>query len=297
VRALTSPTPLLLAAAALLTHVAPTTAQPAVRAGPASSSRPTAAPTYEVYAIRYGTLRDFPVAALVAGADTARRIDAALTLWLLKGPNGRTALVDAGFYRDKFMRRWKPADYVRPSDAVRRAGVRPEDVSDVIVSHVHWDHLDGADLFPRARVWIQRDEYAHHVDEAGRPRDRAIDSLDAAMLARLSRAGRVRLVAGDAQELFPGVTVYTGGKHTFASQYAGVRTAGGVVVIASDNAYLYENLATRAPIAQTLDSAANRRAQERMARLAASERLIVPGHDPAVFVRFPAPGQGVARIR
>jgi len=261
------------------------------------SSRSTAAPTYEVYAIRYGVLRSFPVAALVAGADTARRMDVALTVWLLKGSDGRAVLVDAGFYRDKFLRRWKPADFVKPSDAVRRAGVRPEDVTDVIVSHVHWDHVDGADLFPRARVWIQRDEYAHHVDEGGRPRNPTIDSVDAAMLARLRRAGRVRLVEGDAQEVLPGVTVYTGGKHTFASQYAGVRTAAGVVVIASDNAYLYENLTTRTPIAQTLDSAANRRAQERMARLAASERLIVPGHDPAVFVRHPTPGGGVARIR
>lgn len=264
---------------------------------PAQPARASAAPAYEVYAIRYGVLRDFPVAALLAGADTTRRMDVALTLWLLKGADGRRVLVDAGFYRDRFVRRWKPADYVKPSEAVRRAGVRPEEVTDVIVSHVHWDHVDGADLFPRARVWIQRDEYAHHVSAAGRPRDRAIDTVDAAMLARLRRAGRLRLVAGDSVEPIPGITLYTGGRHTFASQYAGVRTAGGTVVIASDNAYLYENLAARTPIAQTLDSAANRRAQERMGRLAASERLIVPGHDPRVFERFPAPGRGVARIQ
>lgn len=268
---------------------------PASGRDPGRAARP--APEYEVYAIRYGVLRDVPVAALVAGADSARRLDIALTLWLLKGPGGRNVLVDAGFYRDKFLRQLKPADYERPSEAVRRAGVRPEDVTDVIVSHVHWDHLDGADLFPNARLWIQRDEYTHHVDDAGRPRAPAIDSLDAAMLARLRRAGRVTLVPGDAQEVLPGITVYTGGRHTYASQYVGVRTAGGVAVVASDNAYLYENLATRAPIAQTLDPAANRRAQERMTRIATTPRLIIPGHDPEVFVRFPAPGRGVARIR
>ncbi len=251
----------------------------------------------EVYAIRYGTLRGFPLAGLLAGADTARRTDVALTVWLVRRPDGRNVLVDAGFYRDKFLTRWKPAEYRKPSDAVRAAGLRPEDVTDVIVSHVHWDHVDGVDLFPNARVWIQRAEYEHHVDGAGRVLDRTIDSVDAAMLARLSAAGRVRLVDGDAQEVLPGLTVYTGGKHTFASQYVGVRTAAGVVVLASDNAYLYENLATRTPIAQTLDSASNRRAQERMFTLAGSPRLVVPGHDAAVFVRFPTPGNGVARIR
>jgi hypothetical protein len=33
----------------------------------------------------------------------------------------------------------------------------------------------------------------------------------------------------------PGITVYTGGKHTFESEYVGVRTAQGTVVLSSDN--------------------------------------------------------------
>ena len=264
-------------------------------AAPARQSR-SAPPVAEVYAIRSGTLRNFPVASLVAGADTARRMDVALMVWLIKQPDGRTVLVDAGFYRDKFMQRWKPADYVLPSDAVRAVGVRPEDITDVIVTHVHWDHMDGADLFPNARIWIQREEYAHHVDDSGRSLDRAADSLDAAMLAGLKRAGRVQLIEGDAQEVIPGIRVYTGGKHTFASQYVSAGTAQGTVVIASDNAYLFENFAKHAPIAQTLDAASNLRAQARMLQLASSARLIVPGHDPEVFVRFPKPGHGVAKI-
>ncbi|MEP6730010.1 MAG: N-acyl homoserine lactonase family protein [bacterium] len=255
-----------------------------------------APPLAEVYAIRYGTIKNFPVAALITGADTARRMDIALTVWLIKRPDGHTVLVDAGFYRDKFMQRWKPADYVKPSDAVRAVGVRPEDITDVIVSHVHWDHVDGVDLFPNARVWIQREEFAHHVSSDGRALDRAVDSLDAVMLAGLERAGRVHLVDGDSQEVLPGIRVYTGGKHTFASEYATVATAQGTVVIASDNAYLYENLEKHVPISQTLDAASNLKAQERMLRFASSPRLIVPGHDPEVFVRFPAPGHGVARI-
>jgi glyoxylase-like metal-dependent hydrolase (beta-lactamase superfamily II) len=70
----------------------------------------------------------------------------------------------------------------------------------------------------------------------------------------------------------------------------------GTAIIASDNAYLYENLERDRPIAQTLDSTSNLAAQARMKRLASDARLIVPGHDPAVFVRFPKPGNGVAII-
>ena len=256
--------------------------------------------TYEVHALRYGTLTQFPVASLLAGADPARRMDIALMVWLIRpasGDSDRTVLMDAGFYREKFMSRWKPVDYVRPSAAVERSGIRPEQVTDIIISHVHWDHLDGADLFPRARIWIQRAEYEHHIDSAGRPRRSTIDSLDARMLADLRRAGRVQLVDGDSVEILPGIRVYTGGKHTFASQYATVSTTSGPVVLASDNAYLYENFEQRRPIAQTLDSLSNLAAQARMLRLAGDTRRVVPGHDPTVFTRFPEPGAGVARIR
>jgi glyoxylase-like metal-dependent hydrolase (beta-lactamase superfamily II) len=265
------------------------------RAGtvPASSGPPQ----YEVFAIRYATIERFPAAGLIAGADTSRRQDIAMMVWLARVPGGRNVLMDAGFYRDKFVNRWKPKDYERPSLAIARVGLKPEDVTDVIVSHIHWDHLDGADLFPRARVWIQRDEYEHYVDSAGRARSTTIDSADATMLATLARGGHVQLIAGDSVEILPGIRVYTGGKHTFASQFATVETDAGAVVLASDNAYLYENLERHRPIAQTLDSLSNLRAQERMGRLAGAPRLIVPGHDPAVFTRFPLPGSGVARIR
>jgi hypothetical protein len=75
-----------------------------------------------------------------------------------------------------------------------------------------------------------------------------------------------------------------------------VNTKAGCVVIASDNLYLYENLDKHAPIAETFDAITNLAAHDRMKRLAASPRLILPGHNPAVFVRFPKPGDGVARV-
>ena len=255
------------------------------------------APTYEVYAIRFATVKGFPASGLISGAEQQRRLDLAMMVWLLKGADGRNVLVDAGFYRERFLDRWKPQDYRRPSDAIAATGVRPEDVTDIVLSHVHWDHADGLDLFPKARIWIQKREFEYYVDANGRALDRGIDSVDALMLYRANRDGRVQLVDGDAREIIPGITVYTGGQHTFASQYVGVNTTGGTVVVASDNAYLYENLSRHIPIAQTFDSAANRQAMERMAKLASNERLIVPGHDPEVFVRFPAPGKGVARIQ
>jgi glyoxylase-like metal-dependent hydrolase (beta-lactamase superfamily II) len=256
----------------------------------------SAPPAYEVYAIRYASL-PFRMSDLVVGADTSRRLDIAMMVWLIKAPGGRNVLVDAGFYRDKFMAQWKPAQFQRTDSAVARLGIKPEEVTDLIITHIHWDHFDGADLYPKARIWLQRDEVEHHIDSAGNVLDRTIDRLDAAMLQELRAAGRVQLVDGDAREIIPGITVYTGGKHTFQTQYVGVRTAEGTVVLASDNVYMYENLEKHAPIAQTLDRVANVAAQDRMLTIASSARLIVPGHDPAVFARFETVAPGIVRIR
>jgi glyoxylase-like metal-dependent hydrolase (beta-lactamase superfamily II) len=68
------------------------------------------------------------------------------------------------------------------------------------------------------------------------------------------------------------------------------------VILASDNMYLYENLQKHVPIAQTLDAASNLRAQDRMKELAASPRLIVPGHDLAVFEKFPKVSERAVKI-
>lgn len=269
----------------------------AVAATGASVAMTRAAPSYDVYAIRYATVPNFRVRNLIQGADTSRRLDIAMMVWLLKGSDGRNVLVDAGFHRADFVAQWRPTNFVLPSEAVERAGVKPEDVSDVIISHVHWDHLDGIDLFPKARVWIQREEFEHHLDSAGTVRDRAIDAGDAKLLAAIAREGRLMLIDGDGKEIIPGITVHTGGKHTFASQFAAVKSGETTIVIASDNLYLYENLSRRVPIAQTLDAASNVNTQGRMLGLASDARLIVPGHDPEVFTRFPSPGNGVARIR
>jgi glyoxylase-like metal-dependent hydrolase (beta-lactamase superfamily II) len=269
-----------------------------VLAAAGTELRAQAAPVYEIEMVRFAGYHGFPVSELVKGADTARRTDLAFIIGVIRG-NGHTVLLDAGFYRPQFLAAWKPFDYQRPTAAVAKAGVAPDAVTDIIISHVHWDHLDGADLFPNARIWIQKAEYEHYVGAGGQPLAESIDTVDAQMLARLHEAGRVQLVDGDAREILPGITVYTGGRHTYASQYASVRTAHGVVVLASDNMYMFENLAKHAPIGETYqpaDSVSNLAAQDRMRRIASKPGFIIPGHDPQIFVRFPAPGDGVAKI-
>jgi glyoxylase-like metal-dependent hydrolase (beta-lactamase superfamily II) len=267
---------------------------------PLKSRAQTVAPgTYEVYAISYGVYPGYSVSSLLAGADKDRKIDLQMMIWLLKGPGGRNVLVDTGCYHDRLVKGLGIKDFIKPSDALSKVGLLPGQITDVVISHMHWDHADGVDLFPNARIWIQKDEYGYYTGAAWQPGGRhgGIDVDDVLTLVRLNTEQKVNLIDGDNREIIDGIRVYTGGRHTFASQYVSVRTAAGTVVIASDNMYLYENLERHAPIAQTFDAASNLQAQDRMKQIATRPDLIVPGHDPAVFIKFPKPGNGVAMIQ
>lgn len=270
-------------------------------AAPADTRQPEppSPPEYRIEAIRYGTLPDFPASALVAGAGEEERVDLAMVVWLVRG-GGRVILVDSGFHRDAWFDRFDVVEYLRPDRALERAGVAPEEVTDVVVSHAHWDHMGGIDLFPEATLWIQEEEFRYYTGPAWQEggRNGGIDPEDVAHLVRRNTEGDVRLIDGDGVEILPGITVHTGGRHTYASQY--VRVAGDPpYVLASDNCYLYRNLRERAPVATTFtpeDRAANLEALERMVELAGSPDRVVPGHDPRQFGRFPSEGR-VARIR
>jgi glyoxylase-like metal-dependent hydrolase (beta-lactamase superfamily II) len=127
-----------------------------------------ATPEYSILAIRYASVPDVPVAELVMGGPKDQKIEIAMVVWLIRG-GGRAILFDSGFHRETFLKDFPMKDYLRPDKAVETAGVKPEEVTDVVISHAHWDHMGGLDLFPKANVWIQKEEYRYYTMEAWQP--------------------------------------------------------------------------------------------------------------------------------
>lgn len=244
---------------------------------------------YSIEAIRYADSLGDPVSSMVMGAPEGEKIDSVFAFWLIRG-HGRTFLFDSGFHRERWFADWEVADYLRPDQAIRLAGVSAEEVTDIIVSHIHWDHIGGIDLFPNATVWIQKDEFRHYTGDAWQPgmSHGGVDPEDVQELVRLNVTGRLRLVDGDNQQITEGIRAFTGARHTFASQYILVE-GDPSFVLASDNVYLYRNMEEGAASAtfSREDHAANIAAQKRMIELAGTIERVIPGHDALQFERFP----------
>jgi glyoxylase-like metal-dependent hydrolase (beta-lactamase superfamily II) len=255
-------------------------------------------PAYSIQAIRIADSLGDSVAEMVVGAPKDEKIDTMYAVWLIRG-GGHNILFDSGFHRARWFKLWTIKDFLRPDDAVKLAGVQPDQITDIVVSHAHWDHMGGIDLFPNATVWIQREEFRYYTGDAWQPGGDhgGIDPDDVQELVKLNTAGRLRLVNGDNVEIFPGIRAFTGGRHTYASQYLLVEGTPRFV-LASDNVYLYRNLSEHAASATFTDAdhAANIAAQKRMIELAGSVDRVVPGHDALQFKKFKTEGR-VTQIR
>ena len=255
-------------------------------------------PEYSIDAIRYGVSPGVQLSELVVDGPADQKVDIAMVVWLIRG-GGHTILFDSGFHRDTFVKEFPMKDYLSPEQAVATAGVNPADVTDIVISHAHWDHMGGIDLFPKATIWIQKDEYRYYTGEAWQPGGNhgGIDAEDVKALVKLNTDGRVHLIDGDNVEIFPGIRAYSGSRHTYASEY--LRIEGHpTYVLASDNAYFYLNLTQHLASAtfSDADHPANIQQQYRMIELAGSPDRVLPGHDILQFQKFPTTGR-VAKIK
>jgi len=260
-------------------------------------------PAYKVYAVRFArSAYHFSTADWADGGPKTDSVKIDFMFWLIKGNNGKNIMVDAGFLNDlEDAKDFKIVNYNRPDSALLKTGLKAADITDIILSHPHWDHIDGVSLFPDAHVWIQKEDFNYFVSAAWQKgaSNGGFVKRDVRMMVDLNLAGMVTLVDGDDKEIIPGIKVFTGSRHTFNSQYVLVQTGANKVIIASDNIWIYYNLEQLAPASTggTLDPAGYVKAMQRMKTMVSDVKYIIPGHDAQVFSRFPAVGDGVVEIK
>lgn len=165
-----------------------------------------------------------------AAADAENRIRLNMRCLLLEG-EGRVILVDNGLggkYDEKFARIYAvDHEYATLSLSLREAGFSEDDVTDVILTHLHFDHCGGSTrrtndgyelVFPNARYHVQR----AHWEWAREPNDRERASFLAGNLDPLAASNQLSLLEGP-MELFPGIDLMLVNGHTEAQQLVKVK--------------------------------------------------------------------------
>lgn len=260
-------------------------------------------PTYKVYIVKFAESGyPFKVGDWALNGPKNEPIKIDFMVWLIKGNNGKNILVDAGFLGDsEDAKDFKLKSYQRPDSALLKLGVKPGDITDIIITHPHWDHIDGLSLFPKAKVWMQKQDYEFFVGSAWQKPGEAggYAKRDVLAVVNLNLAGKLKLVDGDDKEIIKGVKVYTGSRHTYNSQYVLVQTGAKKIILASDNLWTYYSLQHMVPASQggTLDPKGYVKAMQRMKTLASDVKYIIPGHDGKQLEIFPKVADGVVEIR
>jgi glyoxylase-like metal-dependent hydrolase (beta-lactamase superfamily II) len=199
-------------------------------------------------------------------------------------------VVDTGF--DQAAAQSRGRTITRPvADGLAAIGIAAAQVQDVIVTHMHYDHAGNRDLFPRARYHLQDREMRYCTGRCmcHATLKRAFDPLDVSAMVHRVFDGRVAFHDGN-DELAPGLSVHHIGGHTDGVQVVRVRAQAGMMVLASDTALLYEQMASQRPFQGVYNVGDMLEGYRRIGALADRPELIIPGHDPQVLQRFPSIG-------
>lgn len=259
--------------------------------------KPPGSLPWQVHAIRYATLPSRRRELFLDGApadDGPQDLD--YYIWVLQSQD-RCIVVDTGCRREVAQRRGRT--FLRePHEGLALLGIDVAQVADVIITHLHYDHAGNLARYPNARFHLQEREmqFATGRMMCGGPLfTGAIEQDDVVEMVRTVFAQRVQFVDG-AAEIAPGVRVVRLGGHTPGIQAVQVWTERGWLVLISDGAHLYENMASGRPFHIVADVAEMTQGWATARSLAASADHVIPGHDPLVATRYPASREGLDGI-
>ena len=253
---------------------------------------------YQVYALKLHSGAIHSLAKnYVVGANPKDSLQVSAMVWLLKGANGRNILVDAG-YLDTAKTSKKLI--MRADLVLQKININPSDITDIILTHPHYDHIGGINLFPKAKVWMQKDDFDYFVGEAWQENGKsvALKKNDVRNIIEINLQGRLKLIKGDDIEIMPGIRVYIGSKHSFENMYLLVNSTSKTnkIIIASDAIWFYYNLNNLLPATLCFDPVAYVEAMKRIKTFVTNPDLIVPGHDDFIFSKFPKVADGIVKI-
>ena len=251
---------------------------------------------FEVYAIRYACVDRKASENFLGGDPHEAGMPMDYFVWLARSKS-KTWEIDTGFNQQAAVKRER--EFLRsPAEGLGLLGVDVNNAEDVIITHLHYDHIGNFDLFPKAQFHLQDSEMAYATGRymANPLFGHAFEEDEIVAMVRNVYKGRVSFYDGDA-ELAPNISVHHVGGHTKGLQVVRLWTRKGWLVLASDASHYAANMNERRPFPIVVDVAQMIDGWDKMKTLVEDPANIIPGHDPEVMNLYPAPSaelEGIA---
>jgi glyoxylase-like metal-dependent hydrolase (beta-lactamase superfamily II) len=198
---------------------------------------------WDIYVLEYARSKDQPWVDLISGMYDDGVMDLPFS-FILARRGERNVLIDTGFMQDdhSFSQKFGIPYWISPLRMLAELGVEAGAVTDIFVTHAHFDHMGSIGEFPNARIYIQKSELLSWYEAIALPKRYAHltaiidpDNLRAALDASIEH--RVTLVEGDKDNVLPGIHVRLGSGHTIGQQFVLIDTPAGRRVISGDCVY------------------------------------------------------------
>jgi glyoxylase-like metal-dependent hydrolase (beta-lactamase superfamily II) len=212
--------------------------------------------------------------------------------------SGRTVLINTGLPQDPedleilnaacrmaYPTNFFPPDRIWPPQQVlAEVGIKPEDVTDVLIISMGAYATGNMELFPNAEYYMSRTGWIDFMAPEHPPAfDREVIFTDDTLVYLLTKAWeRVHLV-GDEEEILPGIKMFWVGCHHRGSMAVSISTTKGTIII-SDSIFMYENFEPGIPIG-VLENVFE--CQDALAYIRKEADIVIPIHDPDVLLRYP----------
>jgi len=253
------------------------------------------APNYEVYVLMSASMAGFSRFAAIDNDDIKEKSqeETPFTFAYIKGtdvemvfgtgPTKETALSNPFSTKGSL-------DFVDQQTLLASIGVDASMIKTVVIEATCRDHTGGMNAFTNANFVIQKKEFDAIPTSYSHPDDNE-------KIKQLKETGRLEIIDGD-KELMPGITAHFMGGHMPGCQFLSVNTEDGLVVLAGDGLYTYENLKYNVVCPYNVGVDEQKSSYERIRKvLGESDQLLVPGHDMEVFRRFPKAPDRVVQIK
>jgi glyoxylase-like metal-dependent hydrolase (beta-lactamase superfamily II) len=199
--------------------------------------------TWDLHVIEYARSHQQPWVDLISGMAHDGAVDLPFSFCLARSGE-RIVLIDTGFMQDdsSFSRRFGVPTWISPVRMLSEMGIAALDVTDIVLTHCHFDHMGSVAEFPNATIHIQKSELLSWYEAFALPkRFRHLtmiidpDNMRAALEA--SFEFRINMIDGDRDDVLPGIHVRIASGHTIGQQFVIVETGAGRRVISGDCIY------------------------------------------------------------